>query len=158
MDFHGATPGASEESSAAEVCGHLLWHEDGERTVVASIPGAAGRALMSDKKLHSLCTALKKVSSEPGAACMDRNLLCEQVRDERDRGHSLSSEVVCLTDLLKSARRKVVRLEEASEKLVAKQPAALPWRDHHCFLCHHKREFGRAIVPREWPLNKPLAV
>jgi hypothetical protein len=81
---------------------------------------AAGRALVSNK-LHSLCTALKKVSPEPEAACMERNLLRKQVRDERDRGHTLPSEVVCLVDRLKSARRKTVRLEEANEKLVAKQ-------------------------------------
>jgi chromosome segregation ATPase len=91
---------------------------------VASIPEAAGRALLSDK-LHSLRTALKRVSSESEAACMERNLLRKQVRDERDRRCSLSSKVVCLTDQLKSARGTVVRLEEANEKLAAKQPAAL---------------------------------
>jgi hypothetical protein len=74
---------------------------------------------------------------------MDRNLLREQVRDERGRGHSLSSKVVCLADRLKSARRKAVRLEEANEKLAAKQLAALSWHDHHHSL--PKKPPGRAI-------------
>jgi hypothetical protein len=156
MAFRGAILGASEEPSAAGLRGRLLWHEDGERAVVASIPEAAGRTLVSDK-LHSLRTAHKKVSSESEVACMDCNLLRKQVRDERDRRHSLPSEVVCLADRLKSARRKNVRLEDANEKLAAKQPAALSWHDHHCFLCCCKREFGRVMVLRDWPLSKLLA-
>jgi hypothetical protein len=33
----------------------------------------------------------------------------------------------------------------------------LSWHDHHCSSCRCKRQFGHATVPREWPLNQPLA-
>jgi hypothetical protein len=52
-------------------------------------------------KLRALCSALKEVASEFEAACMERNSLREQVRDGRDRKHTLTSQVVCLTDQLK---------------------------------------------------------
>jgi hypothetical protein len=76
------------------------------------------------------------------------NLLREQVRDERDRRCTLPPKVVCLTDQLKSPRRKSVRLAELNEKLTAKKPVALSWNDH-CLLLHHcEREFGHTRVPR----------
>jgi hypothetical protein len=84
----------------------LLWHEEDERTAAASIPDEAGRALVFDK-LHALRTALKEVTSEFEAACMEHNLLREQVRDERDKKCTLLSKVVCLMDRLKPARRKI---------------------------------------------------
>jgi uncharacterized protein YlxW (UPF0749 family) len=96
----------------------LLWHKEDERAAVASVSDAAERAPVPGK-LHALCAAWKEVSSEFKAACMECNSLCEQVRDERNRRHTLPSEVVHLANRLKSARRKNTRLEEANEKLAA---------------------------------------
>jgi hypothetical protein len=88
---------------------------------------------------------------------VERGLLRKQVLDERDRGFSLSSKVVCLTDRLEESRRKSIRLEEANEKLMAKKPVALSWGDHCLLLRHFKREFGHARMPCGWPFNRPLA-